>query len=260
MPKKFLVLALATFSLILVACSSTDDTQLPSPVEVTREVEVTRLVPVEVTRDIPKEVPVAVTRQMSPAKYQSNLLARSRLHVRSKSPAKYQSNLLARSRLHVRSKSPAKYQSNLFAKSRLRVRSKSSAKYRSNLFARSTRQIEVIREVEVIHEVPVTVVHQPTEPPVPEVQSYSGVGDDVLSCRLSSGNNVFEFTHSGHGHFAVWVHDDEGDRDLLVNEVGKYEGVNFVRTGSSYGDLAPGPCILEITADGSWTAEIRTNP
>ena len=125
-----------------------------------------------------------------------------------------------------------------------------------------TREIpvEVTREVEVTRRVPVTVITQPTSSPVPSTQSFSGGGDDVVSCNLQSGNNFVEFTHSGQGHFAVWIHDSEGGRDLLVNESGRYEGLNFVNTETRFPDLVPGNCILEITADGSWTAEIRGQP
>ena len=120
--------------------------------------------------------------------------------------------------------------------------------------------VEIVREVEVIREVPVTVIAQPTLPPIAARQSWSGVGDEVILCRLSSGSNILEFSHTGQGHFAVWIHDDEGYRDLLANESGRYEGTNFVRGGSNYGELVPGLCILEITADGRWTAEIRDRP
>ena len=163
------------------------------PVEVTREVEVIREVPVEVTREVEvtRQVPVEVTREVE-----------------------------------VIREVP----------------------------------VEVTREVEVTRTVPVTVIAQPTPVPVPAVQSFSGVGDDVVSCRLSSGNNIFEFTHSGRGHFAIWVYDSEGDRELLVNDSGRYEGANFVLAEEDGFELDPGSCILEITADGSWAAEIRTRP
>ena len=127
-----------------------------------------------------------------------------------------------------------------------------------------TRVTEVTREVpvevEVTREVPVTVIREPTPTLIPAIQSFSGVGDSVISCALSSGNNIFEFTHLGRSNFAVWIYDGNGDRDLLVNEIGRYEGTTFLRGGDGFGDLVPGACILEITADGSWNAEIRDRP
>ena len=53
------------------------------------------------------------------------------------------------------------------------------------------------------------------------------------------------FTHGGKGNFSVWAFTTDGDADLLVNDIGRYEGEVL---------LPDGTALLEIGADGAWTA------
>ena len=92
--------------------------------------------------------------------------------------------------------------------------------------------------------------------PTPTSASFSGNGDDVVQCSLSEGIQTFEMTHNGTANFGIWIYDDAGGQDLLVNEIGSYEGKQAIRVGSGFLDLSPGPCVLEITADGEWSIEI----
>lgn len=77
-----------------------------------------------------------------------------------------------------------------------------------------------------------------------------GHGDDVRS-DINFGDGLFRvrFTHSGRRNFAIWGYDSNDDRDLLVNEIGKYDGRVFLG-----GDA---PYTFEITADGDWTYELE---
>ena len=84
----------------------------------------------------------------------------------------------------------------------------------------------------------------------------NGTGDDVTTCTLASGNNVFNVSHNGESNFIVGIYDQEGSRDTLVNEIGQYDGTVLVRAGDGVLDLIPGPCTIEINADGAWTIEI----
>ena len=52
-------------------------------------------------------------------------------------------------------------------------------------------------------------------------------------------------THRGDGNFAIWAY-SESDTDLLVNEIGRYEGEALL------GDAV----VLEITASGGWTLKV----
>jgi len=87
----------------------------------------------------------------------------------------------------------------------------------------------------------------PVEPP-----SYSGSGAEVVILD-PLGEDVFyaTVTHDGSSNVALWSVDENGqDIDLLVNEIGDYEGavpINFS------GD----PAALRIEADGDWTIEFH---
>ena len=83
-----------------------------------------------------------------------------------------------------------------------------------------------------------------------------GSGDSVVSCDLAKGNNVFEISHNGTSNFAVHIYDSKDGSDLLVNEIGQYSGTVLARSGGGVFGLAPGPCTIAITADGSWTMKI----
>lgn len=90
----------------------------------------------------------------------------------------------------------------------------------------------------------------------PEPLKVSGSGDSVVRCTLGEGRKVFTMTHRGSRNFAVWLYDDQDGAELLVNEIGRYSGSTSVRIGYGLFDITPGPCTIEITADGSWTIEI----
>ena len=63
-------------------------------------------------------------------------------------------------------------------------------------------------------------------------------------------------SHSGDSNFAVWIHGDNGGSDLLVNEIGRYSGTVLVEVGTGFLAIAPGGCIIEITANGRWRLEL----
>lgn len=72
----------------------------------------------------------------------------------------------------------------------------------------------------------------------------TGKGDDVvLVFPEPDAFTIVELKHGGDSNFAIWTYSSD-DRDLLVNEIGRYTGETIV--GS---DLL----LLEITADGSWS-------
>jgi hypothetical protein len=71
-----------------------------------------------------------------------------------------------------------------------------------------------------------------------------GRGDDVVI--LEDGIEGFASTtirHRGRSNFAVWAYTSEG-ADLLVNEIGRYEGEVL---------LPDGTLLLEVSADGPWS-------
>ncbi|WP_087484842.1 hypothetical protein [Brachybacterium massiliense] len=89
------------------------------------------------------------------------------------------------------------------------------------------------------------------EPEPVEPQSYSGTGAEVVIID-PLGEDVFYATvaHDGSSNFAMWSVDENGqDIDLLVNEIGDYDGdvaLNF----------AEDPAALRVEADGAWSIDL----
>jgi hypothetical protein len=71
----------------------------------------------------------------------------------------------------------------------------------------------------------------------------SGSGDSVF--LYGGPEETLAVTHDGSGPFVVLEHVN-GEVDILVNEVGPFEGAVPVTAG---------PSVISIVADGSWTAE-----
>lgn len=79
---------------------------------------------------------------------------------------------------------------------------------------------------------------------------YTGSGDDVVS-GIEVGDGIYRvhFTNSGSRNFIVKAYDASNDRDLLVNEIGNYDGYVLI--------LGESPYSLEIQSSGQWTYEIE---
>lgn len=89
------------------------------------------------------------------------------------------------------------------------------------------------------------------EPEPVEPQSYSGTGAEVVIIDpLGEGVFYATVTHDGSSNFALWSVDENGqDIDLLVNEIGDYDGdvaLNF----------AEDPAALRVEADGAWSIDL----
>lgn len=73
---------------------------------------------------------------------------------------------------------------------------------------------------------------------------FVGAGDEVVQLAWTpEGITALSMTHDGASNFAIWSYTST-DRDLLVNEIGAYEGEV---------SLAAGTLLLAVTADGNWT-------
>lgn len=82
--------------------------------------------------------------------------------------------------------------------------------------------------------------------------SLSGHGQQATQfLGLNAGLATFKMTHQGQGNFAIVLMDQDGQpRDLLVNEIGAFDG------SKASGIASPGAYVLDITADGDWTVTI----
>lgn len=89
------------------------------------------------------------------------------------------------------------------------------------------------------------------EPEPAEPQSFSGTGSEVVMLD-PLGEDVFyaTVTHDGSSNIALWTVDENGqDIDLLVNEIGGYDGEVALNFGED-------PAALRIEADGAWTIDL----
>lgn len=87
----------------------------------------------------------------------------------------------------------------------------------------------------------------------PDPVEFSGTGQRVTdSIPIQGGFTAFHLTHTGQSNFIIELQDASTAemRELLANEIGSWQG--NIATG-----LAAGEYLLDVTADGNWTAEIR---
>jgi len=92
----------------------------------------------------------------------------------------------------------------------------------------------------------------PTPVPAPDGESYSfsGSGNDVTDPFSTQGGLVvFDFEHDGSSNFQVKAVNSAGDEEFLVNEIETYDGEVAIYLPSD-------DWRLDITADGSWSADV----
>lgn len=130
----------------------------------------------------------------------------------------------------------------------------STNSHSSSLACADTNGNGLIDKDEAIAVVIAFIFQTPISKPEP---NFAGTGDDVIHFELTPGDKTWTITHDGASNFVIYLHDDEGNRDLLVNEIGEYSGTILVPVGDDLFDNSPGPATLEIKADGSWTIRER---
>lgn len=81
-------------------------------------------------------------------------------------------------------------------------------------------------------------------------QTVNGSGDDVVQ-GITTGDGIYRihFTNAGQHNFIVKSYDSSSSTDLLVNEIGNYDGYQFLE-GTS-------PFSFEISSDGNWSYTIE---
>lgn len=75
-----------------------------------------------------------------------------------------------------------------------------------------------------------------------------GSGDTCIGYYTASEDDSapYRFTHDGERNFTIWMYTSE-TQDLLVNEIGTYEGKKLLRF--SDGEVV----VMQVTADGRWS-------
>lgn len=99
----------------------------------------------------------------------------------------------------------------------------------------------------------------PTASPTPKPQkapdgesfSMSGSGTKATETFTTEGGLVvFDFSHNGDSNFAVWLLNENGEREeLLVNTIGSWDGKVALY-------LPAGTYLFDIDADGRWEADV----
>lgn len=75
----------------------------------------------------------------------------------------------------------------------------------------------------------------------------SGTGDDVIFFEIDQGSYQLSFSHNGESNFVVFMN----GYDLLVNEIGSYEG------SQRYGFEESNVYVFVVKADGDWKISVK---
>ena len=97
-------------------------------------------------------------------------------------------------------------------------------------------------------------IEQPRPSSAPSTTSFNGSGDAATSLfQLSRGLHTISFTHQGQRNFIVSLLDKNGKAvdPVVANEIGNSQPSKAVRVPKN--DIY----LLNVTADGPWTAEIE---
>ena len=91
-------------------------------------------------------------------------------------------------------------------------------------------------------------VEQPQLDSVAGDTGAQGTGNTVAYLHLDQGLRRLHFTHDGQRNFIVYIYNDAGNRSLLVNVIGAYDGTVPQTIGTGGGTFA-----IAIQADGNWS-------
>jgi hypothetical protein len=82
--------------------------------------------------------------------------------------------------------------------------------------------------------------------------SYTGTSDEVIGpLDLSPGLYLVSARFTGDENFVIWVRQDDGTSDLLVNEIGDYSGESTFTVETST------QVVLEVEGIGPWELQIE---
>ncbi|HVX92756.1 MAG TPA: hypothetical protein VHA74_01445 [Candidatus Dojkabacteria bacterium] len=97
-------------------------------------------------------------------------------------------------------------------------------------------------------------ITQPTSTSITAPTTLKGKGDQVQLINMEKGSHTLKLTHTGTSNFVVYFVDPYSyfiGMDLVVNEIGKYNGTNLIKSSDD------GLFYIVIEADGNWTAKIE---
>jgi hypothetical protein len=95
------------------------------------------------------------------------------------------------------------------------------------------------------------VVREPRNQPPSAERVFSGASSGMIDFLALDGLHTIAASHRGRSNFVVWLYDESGNQlDLIVNEIGAYEGTNAVR-------VSDGIYLLVVEADGAWGVRVQ---
>lgn len=100
---------------------------------------------------------------------------------------------------------------------------------------------------------PTTEPASPRTPPAPAEVVYQGRGDKVVRLKKLPDDQLHfaVISHRGSSNFVITSLDSDGeDIDLIVNEIGSYQGTRPL-------DFEDTPVALKVEADGSWKITVK---
>ena len=94
----------------------------------------------------------------------------------------------------------------------------------------------------------------PTAPPDPDPVTLTGQGDQIVDFENPFEYAMIHISHTGGRNFIVYNYDRDGNKiDLLVNEIGNYDGVLPLDFGKGEHTTR-----FAVEAEGKWTIEISS--
>ncbi|HTE86081.1 MAG TPA: hypothetical protein VK821_15255 [Dehalococcoidia bacterium] len=91
-------------------------------------------------------------------------------------------------------------------------------------------------------------VAQPIIDSQPGAKSANGTGDGIVYLSLPSGLRRLHLTNAGRSNFIAYIYNGAGERKLLVNEIGGYDGTVAQSISGKGGTFA-----IVVRSSGTWT-------
>ena len=91
--------------------------------------------------------------------------------------------------------------------------------------------------------------------------TFEGTTDTITDpFMVQEGVVRVDAEYGGDGNFAVWIYGPAGSRDLVINEIGPYQGEKVIDVAGDQGlaiGVRAGEVFFEVTGDGPWRISVE---
>ena len=123
-----------------------------------------------------------------------------------------------------------------------------------------TRKVPVTREIEVTRQIPVTRIYvaTPTPIPPPDIQHFSGTGEQAIiqGCQLRAGQYLITARYRG-DYWTLKIYDQNNDYEYWISPDKSNDGEAtrlLIVEADRYSDLEPGRCTAQVSnTAGQWS-------